>query len=232
LDEKGETKMTPRKVYEDKLKELNKNILEMGQKAEEFIDNTIQAIINHDDVLAKALIEQDDIIDNMQIEIEKECALLIAHQQPVASDLRFVISVVKIVTDIERIADQCCDICKYSIRLNDGSWSREINYKRHIEKMALAAKAMLAEVLNAFISKDIETMKKIYEADQKINSIFDKIWKEITEEMIGNKEFIKNGVHYIMIIKYLERIGDHITNIAEWLLYSNTGEYKLHKTME
>ncbi|WP_070001047.1 phosphate signaling complex protein PhoU [Cellulosilyticum sp. I15G10I2] len=224
--------MTPRKVYEDKLKKLNKNIMEMGQRTEEFIDKTIQAIINNDNDLARSIIEQDDVIDAMQLEIEKECALLIAHQQPVAGDLRFVISVVKIVTDLERIADQCCDICKYNIRLNDGTWSREINYKRHIEKMAFGAKAMLQEVLNAFISKDIEVVKETYKEDDKIDSIFIKIWEEITEEMIANKDFIQNGVHYIMIIKYLERIGDHITNIAEWIIYSSTGEYAIHKPIE
>lgn len=224
--------MTPRRVYEDKLKGLNESIMKMGQQAEELIDKTIQAITSHDDNLAKSIIEQDDIIDNMQIEIEKECALLIAHQQPVAGDLRFVLSVVKIVTDLERIADQCCDICKYSIRLNDGTWSREVNYKRHIEKMALGAKAMLGEVLNAFISKDLEAIKRTCKDDDKIDSIFLKIWEEITAEMIANKDFIQNGVHYIMIIKYLERIADHITNIAEWILYSSTGEYVIHQTIE
>ena len=224
--------MTPRRVYEDKLKKLNKNIMEMGHHAEEFIDMTIQAIINNDNDLARSIIEKDDIVDDMQLEIEKECALLIAHQQPVAGDLRFVISVIKIITDLERIADQCCDICKYSIRLNDGTWSQEVNYKRHIEKMARGAKAMLQEVLNAFISKDIEAMKKTYKEDDKIDSIFTEIWQEITDEMIANKDFIQNGVHYIMIIKYLERIADHITNISEWIIYSSTGEYAIHKPIE
>ncbi len=224
--------MTPRKVYEDQLKKLNNKIMEMGKGAEELIDKTIQAIISHDDNLAKSIIEKDDLIDNMQLEIEKECAMLIAHQQPIASDLRFVLSVVKIVTDLERIADQCCDICEYSIRLNDGTWSRDVNYKRHIENMALGARDMLAEVLNAFISKDMEAIKATCKEDDKIDSIFLKVWEEITAEMIANKDFIQNGVHYIMIIKYLERIADHITNIAEWIIYSSTGEYAIHKPIE
>ena len=224
--------MTPRKLYEDKLKKLNEDILEMGQFAEDLIEKTIQAIIHNDHELAKSVIDKDDIVDNMQLEIEKECALLIAHEQPVASDLRFVISVVKIVTDLERIADQCCDICKYTIWINDGSWNREVDYKRHIEAMALSAKEMIGKALNAFISKDIELIKETCKEDDKVDSIFYKVWKEITDEMESHKDFIQNGVHYIMIIKYLERIADHITNIAEWILYSSTGEYIIHQNME
>lgn len=221
--------MTPRKVYEDKLQDLNRRIVEMGQGAEDLIDRTIKALSTDDDVLARAIIAEDDKIDNMQIEIEKQCALLIAHQQPIAGDLRFILSVVKIVTDIERIADQCCDICSYSIKLNDGSWNTEINYQRHIEKMAIAAKEMLTSALDSFVSKDIEAIKVICRADDEIDSAFWKVWKEITEEMMANRDFIQNGVHYIMIIKYLERIADHITNIAEWTLYSLTGEYFIHQ---
>lgn len=224
--------MTPRKLYEDQLTKLNNQIMAMGKEAEDFIDKTIQVIINNDHELAKNIIKKDDIIDNMQIEIEKECALLIAHQQPVAGDLRFVISVVKMVTDIERIADQCCDICEYTLHLNDGTWSHDVNYKRHIEKMALGAKDMLSNVLTAYLTKDLEVIKAADQEDDKIDSIFVQVWKEITAEMMANKDFVHNGVHYIMIIKYLERIADHITNLAEWILYSNTGEYTIHKTTE
>lgn len=219
-------------MYEEKLHKLNKSIIDMGQFSEKLIDITINAIINNDHELAKSVIEQDDIVDNMQLEIEKECALLIAKEQPVASDLRFVISIVKIVTDLERIADQCCDICKYSIWINDGTWSRDVNYKRHIEKMAISAKDMLSNALNAFVSKDMDIIKETRKADDNIDSIFLKVWRELTDEMVANKDFIQNGLHYIMIIKYLERIADHITNIAEWILYSSTGEYSIHKPVE
>ena len=224
--------MTPRRMYETKLSKLNKSIVEMGEFAEKLIQTTIQAIINNDHVLAKSVIDQDDIVDNMQLQIEKECALLITQEQPIAGDLRFVLSVVKIVTDLERIADQCCDICKYSIWINDGNWSREVNYKRHIEKMALSAKDMLSNALNAFVTKDMEAMKETCKADDKIDSIFLKVWRELTDEMLANKDFIQNGLHYIMIIKYLERIADHTTNIAEWILYSSTGEYSINKNVE
>ena len=119
--------MPSRIVYEEQLQGLNKRIIEMGHVAEQMISDTLNVLIQTDQTLAQKVIDSDDKVDLMQLEIEKECALLIAHQQPIARDLRFILSVVKIVTDIERIADQCCDICKYSLKLKEETWSEEVN---------------------------------------------------------------------------------------------------------
>ena len=224
--------MAPRKVYEHKLNDLNTSIIEMGQAAENLIDQTIKVLKTADDELAKVTIKQDDIVDLKQLEIEKECASLIAQQQPIASDLRFILSVVKIVTDIERIADQCSDICQYSIKLNDKEWSKEVNYHRHIERMAVTARDMLKNALDSFVSKDVETIKAICKADDKMDEYFWKGWQELTEEMKRDSSFIENGMHYMMIIKYLERIADHVTNIAEWTYYSLTGKYIIHEQIK
>ncbi len=223
--------MPSRIVYEEQLQGLNKRIIEMGHAAEEMISDTLNSLIHGDHTLAQKVIDSDDKVDLIQLEIEKECAILIAHQQPIARDLRFILSVVKIVTDIERIADQCCDICKYSIKLKEDKWSEEVNYQRHIEKMAVAAKEMLTGALNTFATKNIEDIKDICKADDKIDEAFWKVWKEIRDEMVADKAFIRSGLHYIMIIKYLERIADHITNIAEWIYYSLTGEYVIHASI-
>lgn len=223
--------MTTRKVYEERLQGLNTSLIEMGQVAERLIEQTIEALKTGDEELARTTIKQDDIVDFKQLDIEKECALLIAQQQPIASDLRFILSVVKIITDIERIADQCSDICQYSIKLNNEVWSKEVNYQRHIERMAVTAKDMLKKALDSFVSKDVETIKAICKADDKIDEYFWKVWQELTEEMERDNSFIENGMHYVMIIKYLERIADHITNIAEWTYYSLTGQYIIHEHM-
>ena len=220
--------MTTRIVYQEQLQDLNQQIIEMGHMAENMISETLVALIEMDRDKAQRVIESDDKVDFKQLEIEKECARLIAHQQPIASDLRFILSVVKIVTDIERIADQCCDICRYSLRFKDGTWSNEVSYQRHIEKMAVAAKEMLTEALNTFMTKNTEDIKKICKADDEIDNAFWQVWEELKEAMIEDKEFIRSGLRYIMIIKYLERIADHITNIAEWIYYSLTGEYVIH----
>lgn len=224
--------MTPRKAFKNRLAKLNERIIEMGQEAEKLIEKTILALSQNDRNLAEEVIETDDKIDLMQLDIEKECASLIAQQQPIASDLRFILSVIKIVTDIERIADQCCDICKYSLGLEDGEWSKEEAHQRHIEKMAITARDMLTEALDGFVTKDIESIKAICKADDKIDEAFWKIWKELRAKMLEDKDFIKDGMHYLMMTKYLERIADHITNIAEWIYYSLTGSYVIHADIE
>ena len=224
--------MPSRKIYEQQLQELNKRIIDMGHEAEAFIEDTICALIKGDTHLAQAVMYRDDKIDLMQLEIERECAHLIAHQQPIASDLRFILSVVKIVTDIERIADQCCDICKYSMQIGGGKWSKEVTYQRHIEKMAVAASQMLKSALNTFATKNIEEIKVICKADDKIDEAFWKVWNDISEEIKRDQSFVTNGLRYIMIIKYLERIADHITNIAEWIYYSLTGQYIIHASIK
>ncbi len=224
--------MTLRKRYEEKLRLLNDKIIEMGHIINRLIEQTIEAITLDDKDLAQKTILEDDIIDNLQLEIERECALLIALQQPVASDLRFIISAIKIITDIERIADQCSDICQYSLKMKDGSWKEEVNYQRHIEKMALSTKKMLEQTLTSYTLQDHELAREVLRSDDQIDASFLKIWEEIKGEMITRPEFIETGMQYLMVIKYLERIADHITNIAEWMLYSHTGEYLIHATPE
>lgn len=221
--------MTTRKLYEERLRSLNASLIEMGQIVEQRIEQTINVLRTGDEELARLIIKQDDIVDFKQLDIEKECAALIAHQQPIASDLRFILSVIKIVTDVERIGDQCSDICKYSIKLHDKAWSNQVNYQRHIERMAISTKEMLKKALDSLVSKDVALIKEVCKLDDKIDDYFWKVWQELTEEMARNNQFIENGMHYVMIIKYLERIADHTTNIAEWTYYSLTSEYIIHE---
>ncbi len=220
--------MTNRKLYDEKLSALNRSLIEMEKVVEELIEQTIDALITGDEGLARTTIKQDDIIDFKQLYIEKECARLIAQEQPIASDLHFILSVVKIVTDIERIADQCSDICQYSIKLQDKTWSSQINYQRHIERMAVMTKEMLTKALDSLVEKNVETIREICRSDDQIDDCFRKVWQELSEEMTRDSQFIQSGMHYIMIIKYLERIADHTTNIAEWIYYSLTGDYIIH----
>lgn len=219
--------MAPRKLFAQELECLRQDIIQMGAEVEELVKQTILAITTRDKELAKQVIAKDDYIDQVEIEIEKKCVTLIAHQQPLAKDLRLIMSILKIVTDMERIADQCEDICTYSLQLQDGSWSHEEAYKKNIENMATDVQGMLKRAIDGFVQKDVDKMKEICKYDDKIDADFKRIWQEIIEEMKKNAEFIPNGADYIMIIKYFERIADHTTNIAEWLIYNVTGEYTL-----
>ena len=219
--------MAPRKVFEQGLEDLRQEAIKMGGQLEVAVGKTIQAIINGDKKLASEIIQNDDLFDLEEVEIEKKCVGLIMHQQPIAKDLRFIMSILKIVTDMERIADQCEDICRYSLQLEDGEWSKEVAYKRHIERMATDVQQMLNMTIDSFVQKDVAKLRAICNFDDKIDANFLKIWKELVEEMNKSSDFAQRGAEYIMIIKYFERIADHTTNIAEWLIYHLTGEYAI-----
>ncbi|WP_053986223.1 phosphate signaling complex protein PhoU [Niameybacter massiliensis] len=216
--------MSPRRVFEKELEDLRLEMIKMGNQVETLVANTIEAVTEQNKELAKQVIKSDDLIDEMEVEIEKKCVSLITHQQPIARDLRLIMSMLKSVTDMERIGDHCEDICTYSLTLEDGVWTKEIAYKRHIEKMATHVREMLSRTLDNFMQKDLDKLKEICQYDDKIDEEFTKIFKEITIEMSKNSDFVPSGAAYIMIVKYLERIADHITNIAEWLIYNLTGE--------
>lgn len=216
--------MTPRKVFEKELEDLRQDTIAMGAGLEKLIETTIQAIITKDKEKARQVIEEDCWFDQQEKKIEKKCILFVMQQQPLAKDLRLIVATLKIITDMERIADQCEDICKYSLKLDDGEWSETVDYKRHIEAMAAKVREMLNKTVDALIKKDVDLVKELWLEDDEIDEAFHKIWKEITQKMYKEKDFIKSGAEYIMIIKYLERIADHTTNIAEWLMYYLTGK--------
>ena len=219
--------MAPRKVFEQGLEALRQDMITLGTALEETLEKTIYAISHGDKELAKEVMANDDYFDLEEVAIEKKCISLIMHQQPIAHDLRFVMSILKIVTDMERIADQCEDICRYVVQLEEGKWSSAVSYKRHIEKMARDVKEMLHQTMESFIQKDHLKLKHICQEDDKIDANFTRIWQELIVEMNTHTDFAKCGAEYIMIIKYLERIADHTTNIAEWFIYNLTGEYAI-----
>ncbi len=217
--------MSTRKVFEQEMLTLREETIKMGTELEKLLQKTIRAIVDDEHELAKAVMAHDDYFDALEVAIEKQCVSLIMHQQPIAKDLRLIMSTLKIVTDMERIADQCEDICAYSIQLDDGEWSKAIDYKRHIERMAMDVAHMLSMTIDSFVQRDTDKLEAICHYDDKIDANFERIWQELIEEMNKSSDFAKEGARYIMIIKYFERIADHITNIAEWLIYNLTGTY-------
>lgn len=215
----------PRKAFETELEELRQDVIDMGGEIEALVKKTIEAIVSRDVAIAKDVIKADDHIDYMELTIQKKCVKLLTHQQPLAKDLRFITSVLKLVTDFERIGDHCEDICEYSLKLNEEKWTHEEAYKRHIERMANNVLKMHGMVVDSFVKQDITMLQQVCAQDDVIDQDFERIWHEIITEMENDKLFIKKGAHYIMIIKYLERMADHVTNVAEWLLYHITGHY-------
>ncbi|TCK98781.1 PhoU-like phosphate uptake regulator [Natranaerovirga hydrolytica] len=213
--------MPIRQEFLKELEVLHKNVIKMGSLIEQSIDETIEALIKQDVSLAQEVIKKDDVIDELEIEIERECIMLIAKQQPIASDLRKIASVMKIITDLERIADHCADISKYTIKLSNEKYIKPLI---HIPEMAKQVKEMVRETIDAFISNNIHKANEIREKDDEIDRYFDIIVKELSERMESKPEVVPQCINFIFIVKYLERMADHSTNIAEWVQYIVTGD--------
>ncbi len=214
--------MPVRYEFEKELNELHRNMVKMGAVIEQQIDDMIKALLNQDVELAKEVIKRDDIIDELDRTIEQECILLIARQQPIASDLRDIASILKIITDLERIADHCEDISTYALKLSEEKYLKPL---ADIPVMADRVKNMVTLVIDSCIRKDLALAEEVTALDDEIDDLFDKIVSELQDYMIDNPSYVKQCTDYIFIVKYLERMGDHAGNIAGWITYNVTGKH-------
>lgn len=209
-----------RHLFMQELRELNQNVIRMGSLLEKSINDVIVALEKLDASLATEIINNDDAIDDLEHQIERECIAMIAKQQPLATDLRKVTSIMKIVTDVERIADHCADISEYIIVLTKQS---NVIAPKNLKEMVNVMKSMVIETIDSFVEVDGAKANQVIAKDDIVDNYFASISNELTEIMQGNKEAIPACVSYLMIIKYLERMADHATNIAEWIEYIITG---------
>ncbi|OON94785.1 MAG: phosphate transport system regulatory protein PhoU [Candidatus Epulonipiscioides saccharophilum] len=217
--------MTTRINFTNELNKLCDSMSAMGDEIKSLFEITLKVLIENDFSNIEEVLKGEERSDELEIQIQKNCVLLIAKEQPIARDLRLIISVINITTDMERIADQCEDICNYCLKIKDNPHTDDDAFKRHINKMAISTAQMLADTFDAYKNKDVKILQEVCEFDDKIDARFNQIWTEIIAMMSENEHFIAFGPPYIMIIKYLERIADHVTNIAEWMIYNITGEY-------
>lgn len=209
--------------YLKEMEKLNNNVIKMGMLIEQSIDDTIDALVKQDVKLAQEVIDKDDEIDNIERYIEQETILLIARQQPIASDLRTIASVMKIITDLERIADHCSDISQYTIKLASEKYVKPLV---HIPEMANQVKLMVCKTIDSYIKSDLKIAREVIETDAKVNNYFHMIVDELSDIMQSNSQVVPQCIDFIFIVKYLERMGDHSTNIAEWIEYIITGDLK------
>lgn len=211
-----------RNRFDRELDLLNNELIEMGRLVEKSIENVTQALITQDIELAKAVIKADDEIDNMEDIIEARCLKLILQQQPVARDLRLISSILKMITDLERIGDQAQDIAEIYLTSFKEEYIKELV---DLPKMAQATIKMVRESVDAFVKRDVELANKVIEYDDVVDNLF----VIIKDELIGLiRKDLANGeqaIDLLMIAKYFERIGDHAQNIAEWVVFSITGEH-------
>lgn len=210
-----------RNRFDNQLAEMNNELISMGALCENAIASAVKALLEGDIKLAAAAIRIDQEIDRKEREIESMCLKLLLQQQPVASDLRLISSVLKMITDIERIGDQASDIAEIVTYLS-GACGRNT----HIDQMAQATIKMVTDSLDAFVRRDLTLAWSVIEYDDVVDRLFDECKSDLIAEIAQNPEDGERVLDVLMIAKYLERIGDHATNIAEWVEFSITGSHK------
>ena len=213
-----------REYFDTELANLNNQLIGMGTLVESAIKNAVEIIANNSAELLDKAREQEELINTSERKIQNHCIRLLLHQAPVANDLRKVSSALKMITDLERIGDQAIDIAEVSQYIK--SRNNVINVT-HIDEMANQASKMVTLAIDAFVKKDFDLAKTVSKSDDVIDELFDKVKKETVEIIQRDKALGEQAIDLMMIAKYLERIGDHAVNIAEWVAFSITGSREL-----
>lgn len=210
-----------RQSYEKELETLRQEILRMGELVGQSIEDAVQSLATQDEQLAKKVIAGDDAIDQLEVDIEDKCMVLIARQQPMARDLRIIGTGLKITTDLERMGDHAFDIAKVTVRLANQPLIKPLV---DIPRMARMAQKMLADSLEAYMKMDIALAEKVCLADNEVDDLYQQVFRELLTYMMEDPRTIGQATQLIFVGRYLERIADHATNIAEWVIYLVTGQ--------
>ncbi len=213
--------MTTRQNYNQELEALRQQLLTMGQQVEQAIQSSVEALCQQDNELAKQVIAGDDVIDELEVDIEDKCLLLIARQQPLAGDLRVIGTCLKITTDLERMGDHATDIAEIAIRLGKQPLIKPLV---DIPVMAGLAQKMLHNSLAAYINLDIALAEQIGVDDDEVDHIYNRLFRELLTYMMEDPSTISQATQLLFVARYLERVADHATNVAEWVVYLVTGQ--------
>lgn len=208
-----------RNKFDSQLEKLNLELITMGALCEDAISASVKAMLDGDDALCDKVFAADAEIDQKERDIETICMKLLLQQQPVARDLRVISSALKMISDMERIGDQASDIAEITKFIKNSN----VKSRVHISDMAEAAIKMVTDSVDSFVKKDLSLARAVMKYDDKVDNLFDCVKDELVRlisEDRANGEFC---IDLLMIAKYLERIGDHAVNIAEWVEYSITG---------
>ncbi|MBH0842602.1 phosphate signaling complex protein PhoU [Enterococcus faecium] len=211
-----------RTQFEEELLNLHNQFYEMGMMVSSAVHKSVRAYIKHDKILAQEVIENDININNMETRLEKKSFEMIALQQPVTTDLRMIITVMKASSDLERMADHAVSVAKSTIRVKGQTRIPEI--EKEISDMSDYVKKMVDNVLVAYVKTDAKDARTIANMDQRVNDYFNRIYNATIKNMQENPETVISGTDYLNVASYLERIGDYVTNICEWIVYLATGK--------
>lgn len=212
-----------RERFTQKILDVKQKVLKMGAQVENIIDTAVTALKTQDLQLARIVLKKDDEIDQLELEIEQECMMLLALQQPLAKDLRTIASVLKIITDLERMGDNAVNIAEVILEIGE---EPIMNSLKDIPSMADIAQKMLKMSLDAFVNEDIALAEKAAERDEDVDRLYETVINDILNIITEKRELTKQGTKLLFLGRYLERIADHSTNICERTIYMITGELK------
>lgn len=215
-----------RTLFDEQLAQLNADLIDMGTMIEYAIESSASALISMDGALAEKIVLFDHEIDRRERDIESLCLKLILHQQPIAKDLRFISAALKMITDMERIGDQAADIAEIVTMMIRTDPPRITG---HFSEMARATTRMVRQSIDAFVTRDVSLARRVIETDDVVDGLFDDVRGDLIHLIGENPDHGRQALDLLMIAKYFERIGDHATNIAEWVEFAITGIHKEEK---
>ena len=215
--------MSIRKIFEEELAELKTQLVEMCRLTEQMISDAITALVNKDRELGKSIGLMDKRVDEYEMAIEKKCMRILLKQQPVAKDFREVSTALKMITDIERFGDQAADIGELVYSMPGEKYIKELTHTKAMGNLAIK---MVRESVNSFINNDAKLADEVITLDDKMDELFDTVKTELIELIKKDGNNGDQAIELMMVAKYLERIGDHAVNVAEWAKYNETGVHQ------
>lgn len=212
--------------YETELLALRERLLLMAGRVERMIAAAIRALVEHNTVIARETIDADARVDRDEVQLDELCLRILARRQPVASDLRFVTLTLKMVTDIERIGDLAVNICERAIDL---AAEPPLKPYEDTPRMGELVQRMLCDAIDAFVTQDIDKARAVIERDAEIDALYTRVFRDVLAIMVNDPHSIERGIHVQSIAKWLERIGDHTTNLAEQVIFLVGGTDVRHR---
>ena len=216
--------MAARPQMDHELSVITNDLLDMTNLVEDTIRNAIKSLVERDSELARQLIDNDEEIDDLEDLIKDKCLKFLATQQPLAGDLRYVISIMQMVRELERMGDHCEDIAKYTLRLENEQYIKELV---DIPRMADMAAKMVKNAIDAFVNKDLRLARKVWKADEEVDELFRNIYEELMGIIDQDAAKANQSVQFLFIAAHLERIADYATNICEETVFAMEGNYEM-----
>jgi len=217
-------KHTDRK-YEQELQDLRERLLRMAGQVEQMIADAVEALLDRDTDLARRTIEADNKVNRCEIETDELCLVILAKRQPMASDLRFLIQAFKMVTDLERIGDLAVNVCERVFPL---AQMEPLNAPEGISSMAAIVQSMLHDAVDAFVVGDADRAREVIDRDDQVDELHHDTFRELLDLMRADEENVERGIRYQSVAKLLERMADHVTNLAEQVIFLVRGEDVRH----